>query len=56
MSPMPTTITSVPFAVPIFLLLGQGESVECLEEGIIWSMAPESNILKRLEGVIEALV
>ncbi|MCI19220.1 hypothetical protein A2U01_0040376, partial [Trifolium medium] len=53
---MPATVTRLPSAVAIFLLLGQGEYVEnCLEEGAMWSVAPESNIQNSLEAVSETL-
>jgi hypothetical protein len=53
---MPATVTRVPSAAAIFLLLGQGEYVEnCLEEGVMWSVAPESIIQDGLEAVSETL-
>ena len=44
-SPCPATVIRVPSAVEIFLLLGHGEYVEkYLGRGVMWSVAPESNI------------
>ena len=56
MSPIPATVTRVPSAVAIFLLLRQGSYVEkYLDEGVIWSVAPESKIQKEVESVFETL-
>lgn len=43
---MPAIVTSVPFAVAIFLLLGQGEYVKFLEESAICSVAFVYNMQK----------
>ena len=49
---MLATVTRIPFTVEIFLLLGQGKYVEnCFKDGVMWSVAPESNIQNKQEGV-----